>query len=85
MSIEKQELVSASTAARSLGVPQKWLKEKITREGLPHLMAGARVMVHLPTIRALLVDIASTPSESSPKYTVDSQSVGSKEQSEGDR
>jgi excisionase family DNA binding protein len=48
------EAVPLSVAARYLRVPARWLRDEIEAGELPALRAGRAVLVHVPTIAALL-------------------------------
>jgi hypothetical protein len=45
-------------AARCLRVPAQWLRDEITSGNLPALVAGKSVLVHVPTVAAILVERA---------------------------
>ncbi len=45
-------------AARCLRVPARWLREEIEAGRLPALIAGRSVLVHVPTVAALLTERA---------------------------
>ncbi len=45
-------------AARCLRVPARWLREEIEAGRLPALIAGRNVLVHVPTVAALLAERA---------------------------
>jgi hypothetical protein len=47
-------------AARCLRVPARWLREEIDAGRLPALVAGTRVLVHVPTVADLLAQRAKT-------------------------
>lgn len=46
--------VPLNVAARCLRVPARWLRDEISAERLPALVAGNAVLVHVPTIARLL-------------------------------
>lgn len=54
----ESEAVPHNVAARALGVPAGWLREEVESGRLPGLVAGGRVIVHLPTVEALLAERA---------------------------
>jgi hypothetical protein len=45
-------------AARCLCVPARWLREEIDAERIPALVAGRAVLVHIPTVAAILAERA---------------------------
>ncbi len=45
-------------AARCLRVPARWLREEIEAGRVPALIAGRSVLVHVPTVAALLAERA---------------------------
>jgi hypothetical protein len=45
-------------AARCLRVPARWLREEIQSGRIPALVAGKAVLVHVPTVAALLAERA---------------------------
>lgn len=45
-------------AARCLRVPARWLRDEIDAGRIPALIAGRSVLVHVPTVAALLADRA---------------------------
>lgn len=45
-------------AARCLRVPARWLREEIDSGRIPALIAGRSVLVHVPTVVALLAERA---------------------------
>ena len=45
-------------AARCLRVPARWLREEIDSGRIPALVAGRSVLVHVPTVAALLAERA---------------------------
>lgn len=45
-------------AARCLRVPARWLRDEIEAGRIPALIAGRSVLVHVPTVAALLADRA---------------------------
>lgn len=52
------EPVPLNVAARCLRVPARWLRDEIEAGRLPALIAGSAVLVHVPTVAALLVERA---------------------------
>ena len=48
--------VSTSVAASRLGVPVSWLRAEIRAHRVPALVAGHRIVVHLPTAEQVLVE-----------------------------
>lgn len=48
-------------AARCLRVPAGWLRDEIEAGRLPALIAGSRVLVHVPTVAAELAERAKGP------------------------
>lgn len=50
--------VRVEIAAHRLGVPTAWLRREVEEGRLPGLVAGRSVLVHLPTITALLAERA---------------------------
>ena len=55
-----KEAVPLNVAARHLRVPARWLRDEIEAGNLPALIAGSKVLVHIPTVAALLVKRAAT-------------------------
>lgn len=49
-------------AARFLSVPASWLREEIQEGRIPALIAGRAILVHVPTVAALLADRAKSGS-----------------------
>jgi hypothetical protein len=45
-------------AARCLRVPARWLRDEIDAGRIPALIAGRSVLVHAPTVAALLAERA---------------------------
>ena len=45
-------------AARCLRVPAQWLRDEINAGNLPALVAGKSVLVHVPTVAAILTERA---------------------------
>ena len=45
-------------AARCLRVPARWLREQVNTGRVPALIAGRSVLVHVPTVAALLAERA---------------------------
>ncbi len=45
-------------AARCLRVPARWLRDEIEAGRVPALIAGRSVLVHVPTVAALLAERA---------------------------
>ncbi len=45
-------------AARCLRVPARWLRDEIEAGRIPALIAGRSVLVHVPTVAALLAERA---------------------------
>ena len=45
-------------AARCLFVPARWLRDEIEAGRIPALIAGRSVLVHVPTVAALLLERA---------------------------
>jgi len=56
------ELRDHRAAARRLRVPGDWLKREIESGRLPGLRAGAKFLLHVPTIERLLIERASSTS-----------------------
>lgn len=52
------EPVPLNVAARCLRVPARWLRDEIEAGRLPALIAGAAILVHVPTVLALLAERA---------------------------
>ena len=52
-------------AARCLCVPKLWLLDEIEEGRLPALVAGRSVLVHVPTVAALLAERAKSESGAS--------------------
>ena len=52
------EVVPLNRAARHLRVPMHWLRDEIEAGRLPALVAGRTMLVHLPTVRAMLEERA---------------------------
>lgn len=50
--------VSLTTASRCLRIPATWLRAEVEAGRLPGLVCGRSVLVHLPTIAAILADRA---------------------------
>ena len=54
---QRQQLVAPvplNVAARILRVPVRWLREEILAGRIPGLIAGSRILVHVPTASAVL-------------------------------
>lgn len=49
------KLLPLPHAARRLRVPAKWLREEAEAGRIPHLKAGGRLMLHLPTVEKVLL------------------------------
>lgn len=49
-------------AARCLRVPARWLRDEIEAGRIPALVAGRSVLVHVPTVSALLAERAKRES-----------------------
>ncbi len=47
-----------NVAARCLRVPARWLRDEIEAGRIPALIAGRSVLVHVPTVAALLAERA---------------------------
>lgn len=47
-------------AARCLRVPARWLRTEIEAGRLPALIAGTRILVHVPTVAAILAERAKS-------------------------
>jgi hypothetical protein len=45
-------------AARILNVPRYWLLDEVAAGRLPGLIAGRRILVHVPTVQAILAERA---------------------------
>jgi len=45
-----------SEAARCLSVPARWLREEIESGRLPGLVAGSAILIHVPTVAAVLTE-----------------------------
>lgn len=58
-----RDFVQPSAAAQDLGLPERWLNDEIRAGRLPALPIGRRVFVHLPSVRAILVDRAGGRAE----------------------
>lgn len=52
----RTSFVKLDRAAAHLGVPAKWLKSEAMARRIPHLVAGRRILFHLPTVRRALLD-----------------------------
>ena len=52
------EPVPLNVAARCLRVPAHWLRDEIEAGRLPALRAGRAILIHVPTVAALLVERA---------------------------
>jgi len=52
------EPVTVSIAARRLRVPVQWLRDEAEAGRLPHLKAGRAMLMHVPTVAAILRDRA---------------------------
>ena len=52
------EPVPLNIAARCLRVPARWLRDEIEAGRLPALIAGTAILVHVPTVLALLAERA---------------------------
>lgn len=52
------EPLPLNLAARCLRVPAGWLREEIEAGNIPALVAGRAVLVHVPTVSALLAQRA---------------------------
>jgi hypothetical protein len=61
--------VPLNYAASYLRVPVRWLREEVNAGRVPALMAGRAVLIHVPTVAALL-------SERARSSCVDKQEVG---------
>ena len=55
-----KEAVPLNVAARHLRVPAVWLRDETEAGKLPALIAGSKVLVHLPTVALLLAERATT-------------------------
>ena len=55
---QQHEALPIVEAARRLGVPPAWLRGEIDAGQLPALKAGSAILVHVPTIAALLAERA---------------------------
>lgn len=52
------EPLPLNKAARYLRVPARWLRDEVTTGRVPALIAGERILIHLPTVAALLAERA---------------------------
>jgi hypothetical protein len=52
------EPLPLNLAARCLRVPARWLRDEIDAGKIPALIAGRSVLVHVPTVAALLAERA---------------------------
>lgn len=52
------EPVTVSDAARCLQVPVRWLRNEAEAGKLPHLKADRAMLMHVPTVAAILRDRA---------------------------
>lgn len=50
-------------AARYLRVPARWLREEVECGRLPGLKAGRAILIHVPTVSALLAERAKADKE----------------------
>jgi len=55
-----KKLLPLPHAARRLRVPSKWLREEAEAGRIPHLKAGVRLLLHVPTVEKLLLRRATT-------------------------
>lgn len=58
-----QESVPLNVAARCLRVPAHWLRDEIEAGKLPALIAGNKILVHVPTVAPLLDERAAKGGE----------------------
>jgi hypothetical protein len=56
--MSKKKLTPSEEAERELELPRGWLRVQAAACLIPHLRADNRVLVHVPTIRRLLLDRA---------------------------
>lgn len=70
---EELDLRQVSAAARVLGVPQGWLRQEALAGRIPHLRAGSRIIIHLPTVRQILCDRAASQAGSDSPASSDEQ------------
>lgn len=54
----QSEPLPLNRAARCLRVPARWLRDEVNAGRIPALVAGTRVLIHLPTVAALLAERA---------------------------
>jgi len=52
------ELKPVGPAARILRVPARWLRAECEAGCLPHLKADQQILIHLPTVAAILEERA---------------------------
>ncbi len=77
MSETSNALVLINRAARSLHVPLWWLRAEALAGRIPHLHAGGRFLVHVPTIERLLIERATDTGAGS--AASDASAVGEEE------
>jgi hypothetical protein len=65
-------------AARCLRVPMQWLRDEITSGNLPALVAGKSVLVHVPTVAAILVERAKGDDRDYTKTFVTAQTAAAR-------
>jgi hypothetical protein len=58
MSELSDDLVPLTQAARRLRVPTQWLRVEAESGRIPHLSAGGRLLVHMPTVQRVLIERA---------------------------
>jgi hypothetical protein len=52
------DVLPLNRAARILNVPRPWLHDEVAAGRLPGLIAGRRILVHVPTVAAILAERA---------------------------
>lgn len=52
-------LMPTPAAARHLRVPAAWLRQEVESGRVPALRAGARLLVHVPTVERILLNRAT--------------------------
>jgi hypothetical protein len=55
---DTREALPISVAARYLCVPAQWLRHEVESGRLPALVAGRNILIHVPTVAALLAERA---------------------------
>jgi len=59
MALPHEQIQPLRVAARRLNVPSTWLRTEAEAGRIPCLVAGRRILVHIPTVERILVDRAT--------------------------